>query len=139
MLERKSVLTKVATETEGGALESAEANKMAMLLYFALLFDLAVLSMKVSAYVFVCIRIVSEVSLFLLALFAILLAFASGISVISHDQRAFAGIHKDLLYCIGMGINCWSISPMPALAAEVERLEELPLNPTPQCRGSEWQ
>jgi hypothetical protein len=40
---------------------------------------------------------VSEVSLFLLALFAILLAFASGISVIKHDQKDFAGIHKGIL------------------------------------------
>merc|ERR1719271_2242345 len=68
-----------------------------MLLYFALLIDLAVLSTKVSAYVLVCIRMVSEVSLFLLALFAILLAFASGISVIKHDQKDFAGIHKGIL------------------------------------------
>merc|ERR1712159_856941 len=70
---------------------------LAMLLYFALLIDLAVLATKVSAYVLVCIRMVSEVSLFLLALFAILLAFASGISVIKHDQKDFAGIHKGLL------------------------------------------
>merc|ERR1719261_1419306 len=70
---------------------------LAMLLYFALLIDLAVLSTKVSAYVLVCIRMVSEVSLFLLALFAILLAFASGISVIKHDQKDFAGIHKGFL------------------------------------------
>ena len=74
-------------------------SMMAMLLYFALLIDLAVLSTKVSAYVLVCIRIVSEVFLFILALFAILLAFASGISVIKYDQKDFAGIHKDLLYC----------------------------------------
>merc|ERR1712070_128064 len=72
-------------------------SMVAMLLYFALLIDLAVLSTKVSAYVLVCIRMVSEVSLFLLALFAILLAFASGISVIKHDQKDFAGIHKGLL------------------------------------------
>jgi len=72
-------------------------SMLAMLLYFALLIDLAVLSTKVSAYVLVCIRMVSEVSLFLLALFAILLAFASGISVIKHDQKDFAGIHKGLL------------------------------------------
>merc|ERR1719316_2656629 len=70
---------------------------MAMLLYFALLIDLAVLSTKVSAYVLVCIRMISEVGLFILALFAILLAFASGISVIKHDQDDFAGIHKGLL------------------------------------------
>merc|ERR1712100_932410 len=72
-------------------------SMLAMLLYFALLIDLAVLSTKVSAYVLVCIRMVSEVSLFLLALFAILLAFASGISVIKHDQKDFAGIHKGIL------------------------------------------
>merc|ERR1712100_848919 len=72
-------------------------SMIAMLLYFALLIDLAVLSTKVSAYVLVCIRMVSEVSLFLLALFAILLAFASGISVIKHDQKDFAGIHKGIL------------------------------------------
>merc|ERR1719240_60372 len=77
-------------------------SMLAMLLYFALLIDLAVLSTKVSAYVLVCIRMVSEVSLFLLALFAILLAFASGISVIKHDQKDFAGIHKGLLILLKM-------------------------------------
>merc|ERR1719359_2276844 len=72
-------------------------SMIAMLLYFALLIDLAVLSTKVSAYVLVCIRMISEMSLFLLALSAILLAFASGISVIKHDQKDFAGIHKGFL------------------------------------------
>merc|ERR1719498_1333233 len=72
-------------------------SMLAMLLYFALLIDLAVLSTKVSAYVLVCIRMLSEVFLFLLALAAVLLAFASGISVIKHDQEDFAGIHKGLL------------------------------------------
>merc|ERR1719191_1842204 len=72
-------------------------SMLAMLLYFTLLIDLAVLSTKVSAYVLVCIRMLSEVSLFLLALAAILLAFATGISVIKHDQADFSGIHKGLL------------------------------------------
>merc|ERR1719240_1572215 len=62
-------------------------SMLAMLLYFALLIDLAVLSTKVSAYVLVCIRMLSEVLLFLLHLLATLLAFASGISVIKHDQN----------------------------------------------------
>ena len=58
---------------------------IAMPLYFSLVIDLAVLSTKVSAYVLVCIRMLSEVSLFLLASVATLLAFASGVSVIKHD------------------------------------------------------
>merc|ERR1719440_1959478 len=82
-------------------------SMLAMLLYFALLIDLAVLSTKVSAYVLVCIRMVSEVSLFLLALFAILLAFASGISVIKHDQKDFAGIHKGILALLEMTMRMY--------------------------------
>merc|ERR1719230_217159 len=82
-------------------------SMLAMLLYFALLIDLAVLSTKVSAYVLVCIRMLSEVSLFLLALAATLLAFASGISVIKHDQNDFAGIHKGLLSLLEMTMKMY--------------------------------
>merc|ERR1712227_1158301 len=82
-------------------------SMLAMLLYFALLIDLAVLSTKVSAYVLVCIRMLSEVSLFLLALAAVLLAFASGISVIKHDQDDFAGIHKGLLALLEMTMRMY--------------------------------
>jgi uncharacterized membrane protein YgcG len=72
-------------------------SMLAMFLYFSLLLDLAVLSTKVSAYVLVCIRMISEVALFILALVAVMLAFSSAISVIKHDQADFAGIHKGLL------------------------------------------
>merc|ERR1719267_313262 len=82
-------------------------SMLAMLLYFALLIDLAVLSTKVSAYVLVCIRMLSEVFLFLLALAATLLAFASGISVIKHDQEDFAGIHKGLLALLEMTMRMY--------------------------------
>merc|ERR1719440_1950723 len=76
--------------------------------------------MKVSAYVLVCIRMLSEVSLFLLALAAILLAFASGISVIKHDQDDFAGIHKGLLALLQMTMRMYD-------GAHFERYESDPL------------
>merc|ERR1719311_1368292 len=82
-------------------------SMLAMLLYFALLIDLAVLSTKVSAYVLVCIRMLSEVFLFLLALCATLLAFASGISVIKHDQDDFAGIPNGLLALLEMTMRMY--------------------------------
>merc|ERR1719443_2540006 len=82
-------------------------SMLAMLLYFALLIDLAVLSTKVSAYVLVCIRMLSEVFLFLLALAATLLAFASGISVIKHDQNDFAGIPNGLLALLEMTMRMY--------------------------------
>merc|ERR1719265_1643220 len=75
---------------------------IAMILYYALLLDLAVMSTKVSAYVLVCIRMVSEVGLFVLALISFLLAFSSAISVLKHDQADFAGIHKGVLSLLEM-------------------------------------
>merc|ERR1719482_2501745 len=72
-------------------------SMIAMCLYYALDLDLAVLSTKVSAYVLVCIRMLYEVFLFLLALSATLLAFGSSISVLKHEQDDFRGIHKSAL------------------------------------------
>merc|ERR1719253_204799 len=95
-------------------------SMLAMLLYFALLIDLAVLSTKVSAYVLVCIRMHSEVFLFLLALCATLLAFASGISVIKHDQEDFAGIPNGLLALLEMTMRMYD-------GAHFERYESDPL------------
>jgi len=62
--------------------------------YYLLILDLAVISTKVSAYVLVIIRMLSEVCLFLLALCSVLLAFGSAISVLKHDQSDFSGIQK---------------------------------------------
>merc|ERR1719284_2226721 len=95
-------------------------SMLAMLLYYALLIDLAVLSTKVSAYVLVCIRMLSEVFLFLLALCATLLAFASGISVIKHDQDDFAGIPNGLLALLEMTMRMYD-------GAHFERYESDPL------------
>merc|ERR1719446_378011 len=94
-------------EAEDKQMPYSVFSMLAMLLYFALLVDLAVLSTKVSAYVLVCIRMLSEVSLFLLALAAMLLAFASGISVIKHDQEDFSGIHKGLLSLLEMTMKMY--------------------------------
>merc|ERR1719487_3251686 len=93
---------------------------LAMLLYFLLLIDLAVLSTKVSAYVLVCIRMVSEVMLFLLALVSMLLTFSSGISVIKQYQEDFHGIHKGLLALLEMTMGMFD-------GAHFEKYETDPL------------
>jgi len=104
---KDNLFTEVCSQSEGKIMSYSIFSMLAMLLYFALLIDLAVLSTKVSAYVLVCIRMLSEVSLFLLALVATLLAFASGISVIKHDQKTFAGIHKGLLTLLEMTMRMY--------------------------------
>lgn len=72
-------------------------SMLAMFLYYALLLDLAVLSTKVSAYVLVFVRMLSEVGLFLLALGVVMLTFSSAMSIVEHEQDDYAGIHHGLL------------------------------------------
>eukprot|EP00438_Fugacium_kawagutii_P007921 Skav203703 [mRNA] locus=scaffold259:362240:390330:+ [translate_table: standard] len=50
---------------------------LAMMLYWALLSDLAIFSMRISAFVLVCGRVVIEVGLFLTALLLLILAFCT--------------------------------------------------------------
>jgi len=93
---------------------------LAMFLYYALLIDLAVLSTKVSAYVLVCIRMSSEVGLFMLALVGVMLSFSSAISVVKHTQNDFAGIHKGLLTLLEMTMKMYD-------GAHFEQYEKDPL------------
>jgi len=66
----------------------------AMFLYFVLLIDLTVISTRISAFSLVCVRMLSEVALFLAALFVSILTWACAVSVLKQDNEDFAGIHK---------------------------------------------
>merc|ERR1740121_593881 len=68
-------------------------SAMAWFLYYILLIDLAVFSTRVSAFVLVCGRLLSEVALFLFGLLFLALAFASAVSALEQDDPDFAGIH----------------------------------------------
>ncbi|CAK9048506.1 unnamed protein product, partial [Durusdinium trenchii] len=79
--------------------EGAEARKdfysvaafLAMILYWVLLVDLAIFSMRISAYVLVCGRVAGEVGLFLVAFVLLLLAFSTAISSLYHEMPSKAG------------------------------------------------
>lgn len=62
-----------------------------MILYWALLMDLAIFSMRISAYVLVCGRVTGEVALFLSALLLLLLAFSTAISSLYLEMPSKAG------------------------------------------------
>merc|ERR1719399_2458498 len=66
----------------------------AMFLYYVLLIDLTVISTRISAFSLVCVRMLSEVALFLGALFVAILTFSCALSVLKQDNPDFAGIHK---------------------------------------------
>ncbi|CAJ1404592.1 unnamed protein product [Effrenium voratum] len=64
---------------------------LAMMLYWGLLTDLAIFSMKISSYVLVCGRVAGEVGLFLIALIFLLLAFSTAISALYYEMPEKAG------------------------------------------------
>jgi len=68
----------------------------AMFLYYVLLIDLTVVSTRISAFSLVCVRMLSEVALFLGALFVAILTFSCALSVLKQDNEDFAGIQKGM-------------------------------------------
>merc|ERR1719409_820983 len=67
-------------------------SMIAMVLYYVLLLDLAVFNNRVSAYVLVCGRMLSEVALFLLSIFCVLLTLSSAFSCLKQKDKDFQTI-----------------------------------------------
>merc|ERR1719240_2322651 len=75
---------------------------LAVFTFFGLCLDLAVMFTRVSAYVLVCTRMVTEVALFLLAIFVILFSFGSAMSCLKQDNDEFHGLHKSMMALLQM-------------------------------------
>merc|ERR1719181_611119 len=75
----------------------ATLSMICMLLYFALLVDLTIFSMRISAFVLVCAKVLSELGLFLGALVFLIVSFSCSISALAHEQKDFKGIPKGSL------------------------------------------
>ncbi|CAE8640709.1 unnamed protein product [Polarella glacialis] len=91
------LFTQYCPEGDGHLDNYAPASMVAMLLYWTLIVDLSVFSTRISAFVLVCGRVVSELALFIMAIFFLILAFASAISSLNHHNKDFAGIPKGML------------------------------------------
>jgi hypothetical protein len=65
---------------------------LAMMLYYLLLIDLAVFNNRVSAYVLVCGRMLAELALFIIAVFAVLLTLSSALSCLEQIEPEFQNI-----------------------------------------------
>jgi len=75
--------------------------------YFALLRDMAVFSQRLSAFVLVCGRLLSEVALFVMALAGVILAFSSAMSALRHETEEFSGLHVGSLTLLEMFLRMW--------------------------------
>eukprot|EP00933_Yihiella_yeosuensis_P050084 TRINITY_DN47847_c0_g1_i1.p1 TRINITY_DN47847_c0_g1~~TRINITY_DN47847_c0_g1_i1.p1 ORF type:complete len:774 (-),score=137.78 TRINITY_DN47847_c0_g1_i1:862-2880(-) len=93
-------------------------SMVAMLFYWALLIDLSVFSVRISAFVQVCGRVVSEVFLFLGALAFLVLSFSSSISALNHKNKDFAGIPKGALSLLEMALGMFPSSHYETMQEE---------------------
>jgi len=78
---------------------------LAMFCFFSLLLDFHVLSTRVSAFALVCLRIMSEVGLFLLGMLFLVAAFAAGISSLHHTNADYKGLPRAALSLLTVALG----------------------------------
>jgi len=92
---------------------------LAMFSYYLLLIDLTIVSTTISAFVLVCVRMLSEVALALGALAVAVLTFSSAASVLKQENADFAGIHKGAFALFRMIMRAYD-------AQHYEKIEDEP-------------
>jgi uncharacterized membrane protein YgcG len=83
-------------------------SMVAMMLYFALVCDLSVLSTQISAFALVCSRVLTDVFLFLVALGYFILAFSSATSALEQSNADFDGIGNGALSLLEVTMSMYS-------------------------------
>merc|ERR1711920_1102444 len=89
-----------------------------MVLLYVLLIDMAVFNNKVSAFVLVVGRVMSEVGLFLTALAGVILTFSSALSCLHQKNKDFQGIPQGALALFKMVMKMYSFEGYQALEDE---------------------
>lgn len=83
---------------------------LGILLYWALLMDFTILSMRISSFVMVCGRVLQEVGLFLMALIFAILAFATAISALEQQLEHFQGVENGMLSLLQIALRMYPTS-----------------------------
>ncbi|CAK9074311.1 unnamed protein product [Durusdinium trenchii] len=83
---------------------------LGILLYWALLMDFTIVSMRISSFVMVCGRVLQEVGLFLMALVFAILAFATSIASLSHQLGDFDSIDRGMFALLQMTLKMYPTS-----------------------------
>jgi hypothetical protein len=86
------LFTAACPQADGVRFSYSVMAMIGMVLYFLLLMDLSVFSTRVSAFVLICFRVISEVGLFLFGLFFFIVTFACSFSALDQKNYDFDGI-----------------------------------------------
>jgi hypothetical protein len=106
-------------EQEGLIFMYSVVGMFAMYLYFIRLLDLAVFSTRVSAFVFVCFRMISEVRLFLGALASLIVTFSCAMSALEHGAEDFETLFKASMSLFSMTVRTYSTASFNELHEEL--------------------
>merc|ERR1712187_944941 len=93
-------------------------SALGMVLFYVLLIDMAVFNNKVSAFVLVVGRMMSEVGLFLTALAGVILTFSSALSCLHQDNADFQGIPQGARALYEMVMKMYSFEDYKLLEDE---------------------
>jgi uncharacterized membrane protein YgcG len=106
--ENAGIFTDKCHEADGLRFSYSVFSMCSMLLYFLLLIDLSVFSTKISSFVLVCFRVLSEVALYLFVLGYFILSFSSAISALDQDVDDFAGIPPAAVALLEVSLRMFS-------------------------------
>ena len=94
-------------------------SMVAMLLYWALLLDLTIFSMQISAFTLVCGRVLSELGLFIGSLIFLIITFASSISALNHNCSDFTNIPAGALSLMEISLGMFPSEHFHQIQEEV--------------------
>ena len=91
----------------------------ALMLYWLLMIDVSIFSMRASAFSLVCFQVLVEFWLYLLGLLFLIIAFATSLSALKHEIPAVTGINAAALTLLRVSINLYSAEEFSELEASV--------------------
>jgi len=97
----------------------ATVSMAAMLLYWALLLDLTIFSMQISAFTLVCGRVLSELGLFVGSLIFLIITFSSSISALNHTCSDFTNIPVGALSLMEISLGMFPSEHFDEIQQEV--------------------
>eukprot|EP00933_Yihiella_yeosuensis_P029663 TRINITY_DN23297_c0_g7_i1.p1 TRINITY_DN23297_c0_g7~~TRINITY_DN23297_c0_g7_i1.p1 ORF type:complete len:596 (+),score=103.87 TRINITY_DN23297_c0_g7_i1:3-1790(+) len=98
--------------------EYSTASMIAMMCYWSLVTDLSILSTRISAFVLVCGRVISEVMLFLFAVAFLVINFASSIKALNTLNEDFDTIGDGCLTLVEIALDMFPMSNYEAITKE---------------------
>jgi len=91
---------------------------VAMVIFFVLAIDLAVFNNKISAFVLVCMRMIQEVVLYLIAIMAAILMTSSALSCLNQPIAEFKYIHQGFLSLWELNLGLLSVRTYKEIRSE---------------------